>query len=67
MLSRNARNIVGIEPHAAAIRHFQPCDDPQERCLAGAAGPQNHERLAVVDGKIDARYAVRFCNVSGFE
>ncbi len=45
--------ILAVKRHDAAIRPFQACDDPQQRCLAGPGRTEQREQLAGLDVQVD--------------
>ena len=48
-MRRNRGDVVAVEPDAPCVRPLQARDDPKERALPGAAGPEHGDHLAVAD------------------
>ena len=53
-LRRRAAHIGIADQHAAARRHVEAGDQPQQRCLAAAGRTHQRDEAAVRDGQIDA-------------
>src|SRR5919112_408802 len=49
-----ARDLLALEEHAAAVDRLEQVDAAEQRALAAAARPDDHERLAGGDGQVDA-------------
>ena len=45
--------VVVAEHHVAAVRVQQPCDDPQQRGLAGAGGAEQRDEFSRCDVQVD--------------
>ena len=51
---RQRRHVGAVEQHlAAGVGRLQAGDDAQRRGLAAAGGPEEHDRLAGVDGQVE--------------
>ena len=46
---RNAGDVAPVQRHAPVVDLGEPGDGPQQRALAAAARPQQHEELALLD------------------
>ncbi len=62
-MRRHGGEVVALEEHAARVGAEQPCDDPQERALPGAARPEHGHGLAGGDLERDAVEGLRVAEV----
>jgi hypothetical protein len=49
LLRRQVRDVPAVEEDLSAVHVGEPRDHPEDRALAAAARPEEHEELAVLD------------------
>ena len=67
LLRREVRDVAAGDPDRSLVRHHESGDQAQQRALAAAGGPEQHEQLAGLDLEADAVHrglvGVALCDV----
>ena len=53
VLRRHSGHVLSVKENTAHRRRLQPAQQPQQRGLAAAGGPQQNQKFPVPDGKVD--------------